>query len=45
MKVYDFTIGQRKGIKVSDKGLYMFKNRLKKNEIIVGREKNLEKSY
>ncbi len=42
--IINFTIGQRKGIKVSDKdALYVLKINYKKNEIIVGPKKNLGK--
>ena len=44
--VINFTIGQRKGIKVSDKEpLYVLKINSEKNEIIVGPRENLEKNY
>tara|TARA_B100000963_G_scaffold234572_1_gene204982 strand:+ start:205 stop:1320 length:1116 start_codon:yes stop_codon:yes gene_type:complete len=43
--IINFTIGQRKGIKVSDKeALYVIKINSKKNEIIVGPKKNLGKT-
>ena len=42
--IINFTIGQRKGIKVSDKDpLYVLKINAKKNEIIVGPRENLGK--
>tara|TARA_Y100001970_G_C14183065_1_gene830926 strand:+ start:54 stop:1172 length:1119 start_codon:yes stop_codon:yes gene_type:complete len=42
--IINFTIGQRKGIKVSDKDpLYVLKINSKKNEIIVGPRENLGK--
>jgi tRNA-specific 2-thiouridylase len=42
--IINFTIGQRKGIKVSDKeALYVIKINSEKNEIIVGSKKNLGK--
>ena len=42
--IINFTIGQRKGIKVSDKeAFYVLKIDSKKNEIIVGPKKNLGK--
>ena len=42
--IVNFTIGQRKGIKVSDKDpLYVLKINSKKNEIIVGPRENLGK--
>jgi len=42
--IVNFTIGQRKGIKVSDKDpLYVLKINAKKNEIIVGPRENLGK--
>ncbi len=42
--IINFTIGQRKGIKVSDKEpLYVLKINSEKNEIIVGAKKNLGK--
>ncbi len=42
--IINFTIGQRKGIKVSDKDpLYVLKIDSKKNEIIVGSKENLGK--
>ena len=42
--IINFTIGQRKGIKVSDKDpLYVLKNKAKKNEIIVGPKEKLGK--
>jgi len=42
--VINFTIGQRKGIKVSDKeALYVLKINSEKNEIIVGSKENLGK--
>ena len=43
-KLVYFTIGQRKGIKVSDKeALYVLKINSEKNEIIVGSKENLGK--
>jgi len=42
--IINFTIGQRKGIKVSDKDpLYVLKINSKKNEIVVGPKENLGK--
>ena len=42
--IVNFTIGQRKGIKVSDKiPLYVIKINSDKNEIIVGSKNNLAK--
>ena len=42
--IINFTIGQRKGIKVSDKeALYVIKINSDKNEIIVGPKENLGK--
>ncbi len=44
--IINFTIGQRKGIKVSDdKPLYVIKIDAEKNEIIVGPKENLGKKY
>ena len=44
--IINFTIGQRKGIKVSDKDpLYVLKINSEKNEIVVGPKENLAKKH
>ena len=44
--IINFTIGQRKGIRVSDKDpLYVLKINAEKNEIIVGSKENLGKKF
>ena len=44
--IINFTIGQRKGIRVSDKNpLYVLKINAEKNEIIVGSKENLGKKF
>jgi tRNA (5-methylaminomethyl-2-thiouridylate)-methyltransferase (EC 2.1.1.61) len=44
--IINFTIGQRKGIKVSDKDpLYVLKINSEKNEIVVGPQENLGKKH